>query len=563
MNRPARSTLLLEAVDANITQIEVLLTAEAEENHLGTFTTAYTNLTHIVAHVEANARLLEQKEALERVRSFLRSEDFCLRAYRWMSDIQFHSPRGNRIRTEWISFFQARLRIEQKGSDNDEKRFSQAVVDVLHESTVDVIGFLTRLGISYGPSGPDAALFAVASQLADYVTRRKLYQSWTIAKSQRNDEVTTAVQRLVDARFRSARATGFRTPITKSLANTTISSEAIALFLDDYLSEAITLFRGLSDMVQSVVHFPSGLAVDFPRFLRVAEISDKPLMLPLLGCFKLLTDIASRFFGLALEPATSYPAKGHVFIVNLDQIPVGIIIFHSTDTNVESPSHLRLPVAYVFCRLTQNDRRHMTFNAARLLFHEFGHALIHILSYDRKPGISGLDYLPVERLEFLSTWFENWVYHQAMEEIVLPSDGAFAALNRARRIKAFEFMKSNLGRAVCAVVDFRIHSDPSASLGTVIRQLRQRHSEIDQIVESEVLADFAHPLLLAHPGCSFIYPAASSYASKKFLPLMDRAISKIGADLCDLTLSTASDGPCPTPDPTAPRAFFEKVLYSR
>jgi oligopeptidase A len=349
--------------------------------------------------------------------------------------------------------------------------------------------------------------------------------------------------------------------------------------LDGYLSEALALVRDLTGLVRSVVRSPAGLAVDFPRFLAMTACAnaEPPLLLPLDACIGLLAGIAERIFGLALDEAPlPWGGDGRAFLVRREQTALGIVVFAIAEAKgqragVAEPappatarpngSRSDLPVGRVLCRLAPG-RRGMSFDATRVLFHEFGHALVHVLAGDRKPGTSGLDDLPVERLELLSTWLELWVYHRALEDSVLLSERERAALDRARRVKALEFMKSNLNRAVCALADFQIHADPAASVRDVMRRLRARHTAIDVVVESEVLADFAHPLLLAHPGCSFVYPFASSYAAEHFLPLLHRPLREIGPELCAIqpALGMPPSGPCPTPDATAPGVFFRRVV---
>lgn len=553
-----------------IARLESLLRAGPREATFGSFTTAYTNVTHIVAHIEANARFMQQDQSVDQIIRFLRSEKFCTKAVHWLGYVQPTSSTEEWMLAEWRTFLQEGASSGPYGKD-EEERLTRTFAELLGEAAESVAMFLQRLGVAHETGGHDAAFFSLASMVGDRATRAKLQLAWVATKNARNEALLTALDHLVDWRFRRANYDGFRTPLDRSLSSATVSSKTISNFLVAYLENAAALAGSLSECIQSAVGKPIGWAVDFPRFLTAAGMPRPALVLPLESCIDLVSSVAHRAFGLTLMSAraTNRRTPEMEIAVYREGTQVGIVLLYASDTaggDVALPvprvRHRRLsatlPVGYVLCR-TIDDRQHVGFDTARVLFHEFGHALIHILARDQSPGVSGLNYLPVERLELLSTWFEYWVYHPAFDRAVTRSEGMLEALSHARTTKTFEFMKSNLSRAVCAIVDFQVHSEPGISARTVVHRLRERHPEIGEVIEAELLADFSHPFLRAHPGCSFVYLFASSYAAEKFLTLPDLSIDELTPEACGLQFAVSGTGTCPVLDPTAPSTFFGRM----
>jgi oligopeptidase A len=80
---------------------------------------------------------------------------------------------------------------------------------------------------------------------------------------------------------------------------------------------------------------------------------------------------------------------------------------------VNGKSSLRLPVAYVICNQTPpvGDKPSlMTFYEVTTLFHEFGHALQHLLTTVNYSGAAGINNVEWDAVELPSQFMENWCY---------------------------------------------------------------------------------------------------------------------------------------------------------
>ncbi|MBB63582.1 MAG: peptidase M3 [Waddliaceae bacterium] len=84
-------------------------------------------------------------------------------------------------------------------------------------------------------------------------------------------------------------------------------------------------------------------------------------------------------------------------------------------SRISLDGELQLPVAYVVCNGTPpvgGQASLLTFREVETLFHEFGHALQHMLTtidYGSASGISGVEW---DAVELPSQFMENWCYHK-------------------------------------------------------------------------------------------------------------------------------------------------------
>lgn len=74
---------------------------------------------------------------------------------------------------------------------------------------------------------------------------------------------------------------------------------------------------------------------------------------------------------------------------------------------------VRLPVAHMVCNQTPpigEDPSLMTFREVETLFHEFGHALQHMLTQQQEGLVAGIRGVEWDAVELPSQFMENWCY---------------------------------------------------------------------------------------------------------------------------------------------------------
>ncbi len=76
---------------------------------------------------------------------------------------------------------------------------------------------------------------------------------------------------------------------------------------------------------------------------------------------------------------------------------------------------VQLPIAYIVCNFSPpmgKNSVQCSFMEVKTLFHEFGHALQHMLTKVNYPSISGINGIEWDAIEIVSQFMENWCYHR-------------------------------------------------------------------------------------------------------------------------------------------------------
>ncbi|QJC31617.1 oligopeptidase A [Enterobacteriaceae endosymbiont of Donacia tomentosa] len=87
---------------------------------------------------------------------------------------------------------------------------------------------------------------------------------------------------------------------------------------------------------------------------------------------------------------------------------------------IKSNNKLQYPVAYVNCNFTpsSNNTSLLNHNEVLTLFHEFGHALHHIVSTINIPNISGINGIPLDMIEYPSQFMEYWCWEPKVLHLI-------------------------------------------------------------------------------------------------------------------------------------------------
>ncbi|MGE4441625.1 MAG: M3 family metallopeptidase [Desulfomicrobium sp.] len=167
-----------------------------------------------------------------------------------------------------------------------------------------------------------------------------------------------------------------------------------------------------------------------------------------------------------------------------------------------SGQSVRLPVAYVNCnqRPALDDAPSlMSFQEVTTLFHEFGHALQHMLTTVEHGLVAGIANVEWDAVELASQFMENWCYHpQTLSGLARhhqtgePMDAAL----RGKLLEARTFRAgSNALRQVCfALTDLALHTadprtlDPTDTAQRIAREILP----LPPLPEDRFLCSFSH-----------------------------------------------------------------------
>jgi oligopeptidase A len=126
---------------------------------------------------------------------------------------------------------------------------------------------------------------------------------------------------------------------------------------------------------------------------------------------------------------------------------------------------LQLPVAYVNCNFngpTEDVPALFKHDDVVTLFHEFGHALQHMLTKIEYAEVSGINGVPWDAVEVASQFLENWAWQRESINLIskhyetgeaLP-DALFEKMNRAKNFQSAMMMVRQLE---FALFDFELH----------------------------------------------------------------------------------------------------------
>ena len=164
---------------------------------------------------------------------------------------------------------------------------------------------------------------------------------------------------------------------------------------------------------------------------------------------------------------------------------------------------LRLPVAYMVCNQSppvDGKPSLMAFREVETLFHEFGHALQHMLTTVDIPDVAGINNVEWDAVELPSQFMENWCYHRPTllsfarhheTGAPLPED-LFAKISAARTYRTgSQFLR----QIYFATLDLELHARFDPDRGDVLalqKRVAAENTVLPPLPEDRFLCSFSH-----------------------------------------------------------------------
>ncbi|PSS35995.1 Organellar oligopeptidase [Actinidia chinensis var. chinensis] len=197
----------------------------------------------------------------------------------------------------------------------------------------------------------------------------------------------------------------------------------------------------------------------------------------------------------------------------------------------------RLPVAHMVCNQMPpvGDKPSlMTFREVETVFHEFGHALQHMLTKQDEGLVAGIRGIEWDAVELPSQFMENWCYHRdTLMSIAkhyetgesLPED-IYRKLLAARTFRAGSLSLRQL-RFAC--VDLELHSKYVPGGPESIYDVDQRVSKITQLIpplpEDRFLCSFSHIFAGGYAAGYYSYKWAEVLSADAFSAFEDAGLN--------------------------------------
>jgi oligopeptidase A len=363
---------------------------------------------------------------------------------------------------------------------------------------------------------------AVLTYADDRALRERVYRAYQTRASDQGPDAgafdnSARIERILALRHEAAQLLGFRDAAEESLATKMApSTGAVFAFLRDLAARARPVAIRELDELRAFARDELGLPTLEPwdvgyaaeklreRRYALSEEELKPyfaLDAVLAGFFA----IVERVFGVTLQRREGVEVW-HPDVRYYELADAGGRVFAGAYVDLFARAGKRggawmdvcvnrfvrerdtqLPVAFVTCNFappTADTPALLTHDDVLTLFHEFGHALHHLLTEVDLPGVGGINGVEWDAVELPSQFMENFGWQREALDLFarhwktgerLP-DALFARMQAARHFHAGLFLARQLE---FALFDFRIHHeyDPARG-GRVLEILDEVRSEV-------------------------------------------------------------------------------------
>jgi len=162
------------------------------------------------------------------------------------------------------------------------------------------------------------------------------------------------------------------------------------------------------------------------------------------------------------------------------------------------------PIAYIVCNATpplENIPALFTFREVETLFHEFGHALQHMLTEIDYATVSGINGVEWDAVEMVSQFMENWCYHPATlkkitSHYVTGESLPDAFIDKILATRTYQSGLGMLAQLKYGMTDLELHDqfDPSSTISPfkIWYDMCEFTSHIPCLEEDKFLCSFHH-----------------------------------------------------------------------
>ncbi|KAJ4908570.1 putative cytosolic oligopeptidase A [Raphanus sativus] len=216
-------------------------------------------------------------------------------------------------------------------------------------------------------------------------------------------------------------------------------------------------------------------------------------------------------------------------------------VFSRSRVMAQKGSSVRLPVAQMVCNQTPpvGDKPSlMTFREVETVFHEFGHALQHMLTKEDEGLVAGIRNIEWDAVELPSQFMENWCYHRdTLMSIAkhyqtgesLP-ENVYKKLLAARTFRAGSL---SLRQLKFATVDLELHTKyvpgGTESIYDVDQRVSMKTQVIPPLPEDRFLCSFSHIFAGGYAAGYYSYKWAEVLSADAFSAFEDAGLDDIKA----------------------------------
>lgn len=537
----------------------------------------FNNVSYIFLYLESNEAHVRYDELLRWRAAFFDDAELTDALVRVIEGFHPDDPDIEASRRDYL----ATLRRPGYQNDRSTARATElqvAAKAVLQDVRADQAAFLRKVGVDPGNGNPVALFYGVASRTNSASVRAKLGSIWEKVRDRRQRELVDLIDQQIGLRRAASAGSGHASVLARTLEMCRVTEADAVEYTDTCVRRALESHRLLEAEIRESINVEDRPIDHFGHYVHRLTGGRRAPLFPIDHCLAFLTEVGRTAFGLEFVELPRRSPHVISYGVTDDGREVGAVNFDlwqsgakpanrttGVRNRLECAGVVQRPVAYVSCRFEDagGERGVITFQNVHSLFHEFGHAINHLLITKRLPNQSGLEYLPLERLENLSMWFEKWVYHPDLADAFAMDSGARAGLALCQQVKALEYRRTHLERAVVGALDLDVHRHPTAGLVEVYAAIEERYGLTGHCCLGDFLANFTWPMFQAHPGANFAYLWGAADSAERFIPVMSTPVAAVGppAKIRRQFRSCFDyDEPSQAPDPTAVLRFYDEIV---
>lgn len=507
--------------------------------------TIQSNVAHIFVYLEGNQRHVDHASLVRWYGEFHENGDLDEKLLKRFRETRFLDPRTEETRRSYVSWLAERTQDTDAGFARATAALHAEAKQATAGLREDRLDLLRRLGANPGAASPEAVFHRMASEAESGDIRSKLARVWRKQRDRRTAPQVAAVDRIVELRRRQSGNRGHESALGQTLQKSSLTEAVARDFIEEYLVQAVDGCANLAEGIRGLTGCAERPMDHFGYYLRAQVDGANLPLFRLEPCLEYVFEIAGRVLGLTVARVQDRNPDVITVAVRRQESAMGEVRFdllpargspgsenHPVAAHGTAPRDARQgPVGRVLCRFQpgDGDARLVTFESLHSVFHEFGHALNHLLLSKRVPSSSGMDYLPLERLEDLSMWWEKWVYHPDLAGVLGLTAAERTGLDLCRRVKMLEFRRSDVERSVIAALDFDVHGRSEGGIVESFQRLDEKFGVSRYCDFGDLPRYFSWPMFRLNPGMGFMYLWGSADSAQKFAPFMNRGLETLNS----------------------------------
>lgn len=514
--------------------------------------------------------------------SFMNSPDIGASAYLGLSGVRFADPVVDRERRAWAECFRQRSEeVEEEAADRLRGLYGSGE-NLLTQMQSDQSDLLRTLGLNQMTLSPTASLYQALKGAQSHHARSRIAQAWSNRRDRWTDQLVGTADRIIDEQRLRAQREGHATVVARTFRKCTISESRAEEFLRAYVRQSVRAHSALASEIRDATGCDDSPINHFEYYVgQLVERTALPLF-SVDASLEFLCELARSAFDIDMVRDEPGDSNCITIDVRSGSRAVGKIHCHlvsAADVTVggAEPAELRRPqmsghgrterAGHILCRVERAGRgsRLMNFETVHTLFRQFGKVLNYLLVRRLLPRGPGLEYLPLERAEELSTWFEKWAYHPEFPGHLGFAASATEGWVLCRRVKVLDFCCRELERAVIAAVDFDVHRRANGGLRESFGAVVEEFGISGSCSLADVAAHFVNASAGTNPGAGLTHLWGAAVGVAKFSAIMNKRMDEISwREGVQHMLRACIDSELPSAEPEIERvASFYEVMAAR